>query len=60
MSLEILGQVIYIIGNIGYGDICHWNYWVGLYMSLEILGQVIYIIGNIGSGDICHWKYWVW
>ena len=28
MSLEILGQVIYVIGNIGSGDICHWKYWV--------------------------------
>ena len=52
MSLEILGQVIYFIGNIGSGDICNWKYWVGLYMSLEILGQVIYVIGNIWSGDM--------
>ena len=29
MSLEILGQVIYVIGNIGMGNICHWKYWVG-------------------------------
>ena len=37
MSLEILGRVIYVIGNIGSGDmsleilgqvICHWKYWV--------------------------------